>query len=117
MLRQAFDRYDSLDGLIFHSDQGWQYQMQAFQDMLREKNISQSMSRKGNCYDNAIMESFFGVMKQEMFYGNEYSFATLDDLKRAMSDYIDYYNCQRIKVKLKGLTPVQCRSQSLGLAS
>ncbi len=63
MLNKAFNKYDSLDDLIFHSDQGWQYQHQTFIDKLNEKGITQSMSRKGNCYDNSIMESFFGTLK------------------------------------------------------
>lgn len=71
------------------------------------------MSRKGNCLDNSPMENFFGRMKNEMFYGYEYSFKTLDDLKVAMEEYIDYYNTQRITVKSKGLTPAQYRNQSL----
>lgn len=113
MLEQAFDKYDHLEGLKFHSDQGWQYQMQSYHKMLEEKGIQQSMSRKGNCLDNSPMENFFGKMKNEMFYGYEYSFKTLDDLKVAMEEYIAYYNTQRITVKLKGLTPVQYRNQSL----
>ena len=113
MLKQAFDKYDNLEGLKFHSDQGWQYQMQSYHEMLEEKRIQQSMSRKGNCLDNSPMENFFGKMKNEMFYGNEYSFKTLEDLKVAMEEYIEYYNTQRITVKLKGLTPVQYRNQSL----
>ncbi len=87
--------------------------MQSYHEMLEEKRIQQSMSRKGNCLDNSPMENFFGKMKNEMFYGNEYSFKTLEDLKGAMEEYIDYYNNQRITVKLKGLTPVQYRNQSL----
>ena len=113
MLNKAFEKYDNLNNLIFHSDQGWQYQMQSYHEMLEEKRIQQSMSRKGNCLDNSPMENFFGKMKNEMFYGYEYTFETLDDLKIAMEEYIDYYNTQRITVKLKGLTPVQYRNQSL----
>ena len=70
------------------------------------------MSRKGNCLDNSLMENFFGVMKNEMFYGHEYEFESLDQLKEAMIRYIDYYNNRRIKCKLKGLSPVQYRIQS-----
>ncbi|NJE45809.1 MULTISPECIES: IS3 family transposase [unclassified Massilimicrobiota] len=113
MLNKAFDKYDNLNNLIIHSDQGWQYQMQGYHKMLEEKGIQQSMSRKGNCLDNSPMENFFGKMKNEMFYGYEYTFETLDDLKIAMEEYIEYYNTQRITVKLKGLTPVQYREQSL----
>lgn len=113
MLNKAFEKYDNLNNLIFHSDQGWQYQMQSYHEMLEEKRIQQSMSRKGNCLDNSPMENFFEKMKNEMFYGYEYTFETLEDLKIAMEEYIDYYNTQRITAKLKGLTPVQYRNQSL----
>ena len=84
MLDQAFKKYTNLNGLIMHSDMGWQYQHQAYQKRLREKGIVQSMSRKGNCIDNCIMESFFGTLKNEMFYGHEYEFKTLEQLHKAM---------------------------------
>ena len=84
MLNKAFNKFDDLTGLIFQSDQGWQYQMQHYHKTLKEKGIIQSMSRKGNCMDNGIMENFFGKMKNEMFYGHEYEFKTLDQLKAAM---------------------------------
>lgn len=113
MLDQAFDKHLNLNGLIFQSDQGWQYQMEPYHRMLKEKGIIQSMSRKGNCLDNSPMENFFGKMKNEMFYGHEYEFKTLDELEIAMEEYIQYYNTQRITTKLKGLTPVQYRTQSL----
>ena len=116
MLIKAFRQYDDLTGLILHSDQGWQYQMQPYHQILKEKGIKQSMSRKGNCLDNSPMENFFGRMKNEMFYGCEYTFETLEDLKIAMEEYIEYYNTQRITTKLKGLTPVQYRNQSLSVA-
>lgn len=112
MMKKAFEKYKNLEGLRFHSDQGWQYQMQAFHKMLKDKGIQQSMSRKGNCLDNSPMENFFGKMKNEMFYGNEYTFETLDELKIAMEEYIAYYNTKRITEKLKGLTPIQYRNQS-----
>ena len=82
---------------------------------LKDKGIIQSMSRKGNCLDNSVMENFFGKMKNEMFYRQEYEFETLDQLKKAMEEYIKYYNEERIKVKLKGLTPLQARNQTLCL--
>jgi len=112
-ISQAFNKYEDLKGLILHSDQGWQYQMQPYHQALKDKGIKQSMSRKGNCLDNSPMENFFGKMKNEMFYGYEYTFQTLEDLKIAMEEYIEYYNTQRITTKLKGLTPVQYRIQSL----
>ena len=111
MLDMAFSRFENLSGLIFHSDQGWQYQMQPYHKALADRGIIQSMSRKGNCMDNGIMEQFFGKMKNEMFYGHESEFKTLDELYKAMVDYIDYYNNKRITVKLKGLTPCQARNQ------
>ena len=113
MLGQAFDKIDTLNGLIFHSDQGWQYQMKDYQNQLKEKGIIQSMSRKGNCLDNSLMENFFGVIKNEMFYGHEHEFKTLEDLEEAIIEYIDYYNKDRITVKLKGLSPYFYRQQSL----
>ena len=88
MLNKAFDKYDNLEGLKFHSDQDWQYQMEPYHKMLKEKNIQQSMSRKRNCLDNAPMENFFGRMKNEMFYGSEYTYKTLEDLKIAMEDIL-----------------------------
>ena len=113
MLNKAFDKFDDLSNLIFHSDQGWQYQMFHYHKELRERGITQSMSRKGNCLDNSPMENFFGKMKNEMFYGHEYEFKTLEQLQKAMEEYIDYYNNKRIQVNLKGLTPCQARNQSL----
>ena len=113
MLNYAFKTHKDLKGLIFHSDQGWQYQMQPYHKVLKKQGIIQSMSRKGNCLGNSPMENFFGIMKREMFYGHEYEFKTLDELRIAMKEYIKYYNTQRITVKLKGLTPVQYRNQSL----
>ncbi|MCJ8343865.1 MAG: IS3 family transposase, partial [Cetobacterium sp.] len=89
-----------------------QYQMPGYRKALKDKGIIQSMSRKGNCLDNSPMESFFGKLKNEMFYGFEYAFQSLDDLKVAIEKYIDYYNNKRILSKLKGLTPVQYRNQS-----
>lgn len=114
MLSQAFEKYSDLKVLIFHSDQGWQYQMKDYHRQLNKKEIIQSMSRKGNCLDNSPMENFFGIMKREMFYGHEYEFQTLEELRIAMEEYIEYNNTQRITTKLKGLTPVQYRNQSLG---
>ena len=113
MLDLAFKKHKNLKGLIFHSDQGWQYQMKLYRDKLSKRGIKQSMSRKGNCYDNCVMEIFFGTMKNEMFYGHEYEFESLDELETAMKEYIEYYNNKRISTKLKGLTPIMYRHQSL----
>lgn len=113
MLDKAFEKYNDLEGLIFHSEQGWQYQMNKYKTTLLEKGIIQSMSRKGNCLDNSLMENFFGIMKNEMFYGHEYEFESLDQLEQEMIKYIEYYNNVRIMVKLKGLSPINYRQQSL----
>ena len=112
MLRKAFGKHGNLEGLILHSDQGWQYQMELYHQELEKRGIRQSMSRKGNCLDNSPMENFFGVMKNEMFYGHEYEFKTLGELEKAIADYIDYYNSERITEKTKGLPPVLYRRQS-----
>ena len=112
MLRKAFVKYDNLEGLIFHSDQGWQYQMKQYHSELEKRGIKQSMSRKGNCLDNSPMENFFGIMKNEMFYGHEYEFKTLEELEEAMIKYIEYYNSERIMEKTKGLSPLTYRQQS-----
>lgn len=91
----------------FHSDQGWGYQMKAYVHALQEHRIFQSMSRKGNCHDNSVMENFFALMKQEMYYGEVYY--SYDELKEAIDKYIDYYNKQRIKEKLGWMSPVEYR--------
>lgn len=115
-LNKAFCGFEDLTGLIFHSNHGWRYQLHHYHKTLKEKGIIQSMSRKGNCMDNGIMENCFGKMKNETFYGHEYEFETLDQLKAAMEEYITYYNEKRIKVKLKELTPLQFRNQFFQLA-
>jgi transposase InsO family protein len=91
----------------FHSDQGRAYQMNAYVHTLKEKSIFQSMSRKGNCHDNSVMENFFGIMKQEMYYGVTYY--SHEELKIAIEKYIKYYNEQRIKEKLRWMSPVEYR--------
>jgi len=112
MLDIAFEENANLEGLIFHSDQGWQYQHESYQQRLKNKGIKQSMSRKGNSMDNGLMENFFGLLKTEMFYDQEDKYKTIDDLINAINDYIYYYNHDRIKEKLKGLSPVKYRLQS-----
>lgn len=111
MLDLAFEKHKDLDGLIFHSDQGWQYQHKTYQYRLKEQGIEQSMSRKGNCLDNAVMENFFGLLKSELLYLQE--FQNIDHFKNELIDYIEWYNKYRIKSKLKGLSPIQFRTQSL----
>ncbi|VFI23143.1 IS3-Spn1 transposase, truncation [Streptococcus pneumoniae] len=113
MLEQAFTE-KHYENTILHSDQGWQYQHDSYHRFLESKGIQASMSRKGNSQDNGMMESFFGILKSEMFYGYEKTFKSLNQLEQAIVDYIDYYNNKRIKVKLKGLSPVQYRTKSFG---
>jgi putative transposase len=113
MLEQTFTE-EHYENTILHSDQGWQYQHNFYHLFLESKGIQPSMSRKGNSPDNGMMESFFGILKSEMFYGYEKTFQSLNQLEQAIVDYIDYYNNKRIKVKLKGLSPVQYRTKSFG---
>ena len=110
MINKAFKKIPDNSGLILHSDQGWQYQMYRYQQMLEKKGVIQSMSRKGNCLDNAVMENFFGMLKSELLYLQK--FETVDQFIKELIEYIDYYNNKRIKSKLKGLSPVQYRIQS-----
>lgn len=91
----------------FHSDQGWAYRMNDYENTLKINKIFQSMSRKGNCYDNSVMENFFGIMKQEMYYGKVYY--SYIELKETIEKYIKYYNEQRIKSKLDYMSPVEYR--------
>jgi putative transposase len=114
MLKKAFDKIPDYTLLILHSDQGWQYQMRRYQYLLKQKGVIQSMSRKGNCYDNSVMENFFGLLKTELFYLQK--FDTIDQFIEELEAYIDYYNNKRIKSKLKGLSPVQYRIQSSKVA-
>jgi transposase InsO family protein len=114
MLREALGTLKEDDRPLLHSDQGWQYRMPVYQQMLAQKQVVQSMSRKGNCLDNAAMESFFGTLKSEFFYLNK--FKNPEELQLGLKDYIHYYNHDRIKLKLKGLSPVQYRTQSLSSA-
>ncbi|WP_129558608.1 IS3-like element ISSpn11 family transposase [Streptococcus pneumoniae] len=113
MLEQAF-KEKHYENTILHSDQGCQYQHDSYHRFLESKGIQASMSRKGNSQDHGMMESFFGILKSEMFYGYEKTFKSLNQLEQAIIDYIDYYNNKRIKVKLKGLSPVQYRTKSFG---
>ena len=110
MLDKAFKKLPDNTNLIFHSDQGWQYQHRTYQQLLKEKGIQQSMSRKGNCLDNSIMENFFGLLKSELLYLRE--FKSIEEFKIELEKYIDYYNNKRIKGKLKGMSPVQYRTHS-----
>lgn len=107
MLQKAFRKHPHTNGLIMHSDQGWHYQHMRYQYLLQEHGITQSMSRKGNCLDNSVMENFFGLMKNELLYNNRWE--NINDFKAALKEYIRYYNNERIKLKLK-MSPVQYRT-------
>ena len=111
MLEQAFQKIPDNTGLLMHSDQGWHYQHKQYRRMLEEKGIKQSMSRKGNCYDNSVIENFFGHLKSELLYLQE--FESVEHFKAELIDYIDYYNNRRIKARLKGLPPALHRQQAL----
>ena len=114
MLDKAFEKIPDNTELILHSDQGWQYQMKKYQRVLKEKGIVQSMSRKGNCLDNSVMENFFGHLKSELLYLQK--FDNINHFVDELHKYIYYYNNCRIKEKLKGLSPVNYRNQSLLIA-
>lgn len=109
MLKRALSKLGNRQTPLLHSDQGWQYQMPAYRRQLAEHGLTQSMSRKGNCLDNASMESFFGILKSEFFYLNK--FDSVELLDAGLRKYIQYYNHERIKTKLKGMSPVQYRTQ------
>lgn len=110
MLHGLFQKLPADARPIFHSDQGWQYQHAEYQRLLAEHNITQSMSRKGNCMDNGAMENFFGRLKVEMFYGEK--FESVNAFIDKLNEYIYYYNNERISTKLKGMSPVQYRTHS-----
>ena len=108
MLKKAFKKIPNNTNLMLHSDQGWQYQMKQYQHLLKEKGITQSMSRKGNCLDNAIIENFFGILKSEMFYTQK--FKSIEQLKQEINKYITYYNNERIKSNLNKMSPIKYRA-------
>ncbi|NOJ74196.1 IS3 family transposase [Paenibacillus alvei] len=115
MLIKAFERLDDEDTLLVHSDRGWHYQMHHFQKTLKELRITQSISRKGNCYDNAVMENLFGKIKSEFIYTQE--FERIKQFKQELDEYMRYYyNHRRIKEKLKGMSPVQYRTHAVEVA-
>lgn len=108
MLKKSFKTIPNNTGLILHSDQGWQYQMKKYQQLVKKKGIVQSMSRKGNCLDNAIIENFFGILKSELFYTQ--NFNSINELKTEIKKYINYYNNQRIKSNLNKMSPIKYRA-------
>jgi putative transposase len=111
MLKAATSKLQHHEKPLIHSDQGWQYQNRQYQQHLKENGLLQSMSRKGNCLDNAVAENFFGLLKTEMYH-NE-TFKDANELIEHIKEYIDYYNNKRIKLKLKGLSPIEYRNQAL----
>ena len=111
MLEQAFALIPDDTKLLLHSDQGWHYRHKQYVQMLQEKGITQSMSRKGNCYDNSVMENFFGHLKSELLYLQE--FESMEHFKTELIEYIDNNNNRRIKARLKGLPPALHRQQAL----
>ena len=108
MMHSAKRKIKNTDGVMLHSDQGWHYQHIQYQQTLKKYGIVQSMSRKGNCLDNAVMENFFGIMKSELLYLHQFS--DMEVFKRELRKYINYYNNDRIKLKLNGKSPVEYRT-------
>jgi len=111
MLDKAFKKIEGQQKPILHSDQGWQYRHIAYQEALAKEGIKQSMSRKGNCLDNAVAENFFGHFKEEFL--RQRSFKSIDQFKTELDQYMTWFNNDRIRLKLKGLSPVEYRTQSL----
>ena len=114
MLQKGISRLKQCEKPLLHSDQGWQYRNRHYQKLLTNNGIKQSMSKKGNCLDNAVSENFFGLLKSEMYHGQ--CFQDADELIEKIEEYIEYYNTKRIKAKLKDLTPVEYRNQALQAA-
>jgi len=108
MLKKAISKVKVANSLLVHSDQGWHYQMKQYQKLLKQNGITQSMSRKGNCLDNAIIENFFGILKSELFYLKRYR--SINELEKEIKEYIHYYNYDRIKLNLNGMSPIQYRA-------
>ena len=115
MMSSAFEGRKIVDGALFHSDQGWQYQMKEFQEMLSGLELRQSMSRKGNCHDNAIMENFFERLEVKMFYGEEKTFRYYEDFRKALEEYMLWYNQERVKENLQWKSLILRRSKPLSL--
>jgi Transposase and inactivated derivatives len=112
MLEKALSSLGKEPKLVIHSDQGWHYQQRQYREKLEQRGVKQSMSRKGNCLDNAAMESFFGTLKSEFFYLKR--FESVEELITGLDEYIRYYNHDRIKLRLNGLSPVDYRAQAAG---
>ena len=114
MLDNAVEKLSGNENILLHSDQGWHYQMKKYQRKLNAHGIIQSMSRKGNCLDNSVMENFFGILKTELLYIQH--FDSMEDFISELHEYIYYYNNRRTKRKLKGMSPVSYRTHSMMVA-
>ena len=110
-LAQALDLHGPDVGLMVHTDQGIQYLHSSWTGLIGDHGGVQSMSRKGNCFDNAVMENFFGHLKAEMYHGE--TFASIADFVAELDDYLQWYNTHRVQERLKGLAPMQHRNQAL----
>ena len=109
MMKGTVAKVGSSTGAVLHSDQGWAYQNRMYQTYLQENGFSQSMSRKGNCLDNSMMENFFGLLKSELLYLQD--FKSVEDFEEQLHEYIRYYNEDRIKTRLDGMSPVKYRQE------
>ncbi|EFE7601816.1 IS3-like element IS1397 family transposase [Escherichia coli] len=109
MLNKGLESLAEGEKPLLHSDQGWHYRIKSYQSALADKGLVQSMSRKGNCLDNAVMENFFGHLKEEIYYRRDYR--SVEELENAVNEYITYWNQKRIKLSLGGLSPVECRTE------
>ncbi|EPO9133057.1 IS3-like element IS1397 family transposase, partial [Escherichia coli] len=108
MLNKGLESLAEGEKPLLHSDQGWHYRIKSYQSALADRGLVQSMSRKGNCLDNAVMENFFGHLKEEMYYRRDYR--NVEELENAVNEYITYWNQKRIKLSLGGLSPVEYRT-------
>ncbi|EIG1353870.1 IS3 family transposase [Escherichia coli] len=109
MLNKGLESLAEGEKPLLHSDQGWHYRIKSYQSALADRGLVQSMSRKGNCLDNAVMENFFGHLKEEMYYRRDYR--SVEELENAVNEYITYWNQKRIKLSLGGLSPVEYRTE------
>ncbi|HGA1692845.1 TPA: IS3 family transposase, partial [Escherichia coli] len=109
MLNKGLESLAEGEKPLLHSDQGWHYRIKSYQSALADRGLVQSMSRKGNCLDNAVMENFFGHLKEEMYY--RWDYRNVEELENAVNEYITYWNQKRIKLSLGGLSPVEYRTE------
>ncbi|HFL4040131.1 TPA: IS3-like element IS1397 family transposase, partial [Escherichia coli] len=109
MLNKGLESLAEGEKPLLHSDQGWHYRIKSYQSALADRGLVQSMSRKGNCLDNAVMENFFGHLKEEIYYRRDYR--SVEELENAVNEYITYWNQKRIKLSLGGLSPVEYRTE------